>query len=82
MALLGAVAEADDPVAAALEVVGDLLDRLGRDLGDPLVLAMLQPVEQEPVPGVEEELAGHGDGEVAVLLLDQQHGCGRHASRR
>ena len=29
-------------------------------------------ISERPVPGVEEELAGHGDGKIAVLLLDQQ----------
>ena len=69
---VGAVAEPDHPVAAALEVVGDLLDRLRGDLGDARVGRALQLPQQQIVPGVEQELPRHVTAEVAVRLLDQQ----------
>jgi hypothetical protein len=72
MALVGAVTEADHPVGAALDVIGDLRERLGGDLRDARIARTRERREQQAMPGVEIELARHGVGVVAIGLLDEQ----------
>ena len=71
LGLVGAQAQAQNPLCRVVLVVLDLLDRLVRDGGQGLVLGGLQRrVELVLVEG-EQQLAGDGLPEVTVLLLDQ-----------
>ena len=54
-------------------MISHLLDRLGRDLGEARVCGPLQGLQIGVHERRVEQLAHHGDGEVAVRLLDQQH---------
>jgi hypothetical protein len=71
-AFLGPVAEPHHPVAAAAQVIVDLLQRLRRDPGDPRVGRARQAREQQVVEHVEIELARDRHREVAVRLLEEQ----------
>ena len=59
-------------MAAALQVIGDLLDRLVRDLRDTGVRRPVQLAQEKIVPGVEQKLPRHGESEIAVLLFEKQ----------
>jgi hypothetical protein len=72
VAFVAAVAEADDEVGGALEVVGDFLHGLPGDLGDPGVGGGGEGLEELVVEGVEEELAHQRVAEVAVRALDEE----------
>ena len=72
VALVAAVAEADDEVGGAFEVVGDLLGGLGGDLGDAGVGGGGQRLQELVVQGVEQELAHQRLAEVAVRALDEE----------
>ncbi|MNE43932.1 hypothetical protein D3C80_1381310 [compost metagenome] len=72
VALFGAVAQALDPLAGAAQVIGDFFQALGSDTGNAFVAGLAQAVQHLEVPGIEEELLGHGHGEVAIGLFDQQ----------
>ena len=57
-----------------VEMVGDFLDRLGGDLGDPRRRVDAdQAFEKLDVPGVEQELPHQRHAEIAVRPLDEQH---------
>src|SRR3546814_19547433 len=55
-----------------LLVIGDFLHRLGGDGGDGFVVRGREALEQQLLPGREEELPRHRLGEIAVGLLDEQ----------
>ena len=69
--LLGAVAEAQHPLARVVVVVGHLLGGLGRDRGEHEVAAALERGVQLGLPGREHEQPRHGDPEVLLRALDQ-----------
>ncbi len=73
MAFLGPVAQPHHQVGRALQVIGHLLARLGRNLGHARVRRSRQPLQQLVVPGVEQELPHQRMAEIAVrTLADQQ----------
>ena len=54
-------------------VIGHFLRRLGGNRGERGVLAVRERLEIRMREGREQQLPDHGDGEIAVRLLDQQH---------
>ena len=53
-------------------MVSDFLDRLGREFAQESVARLGQPLQQQMLPGREQQLPGNRPAEVAVRLLDQQ----------
>ena len=72
MRLGGTVAQPDRPQCTVVEVVRRLLDRLGRDPGQPLVVARGQLLVQRPLVRRQEQQLRDGDREVAVRQLHEQ----------
>ncbi len=72
MALLGAIAQPHDPFPGTAQVIADLLEGLGGNIGRALVGGAAQRLQLVVVEGVEEELTGDGVAIVPVRELDQQ----------
>jgi len=72
MALVAAVAQANEPVARVAPVIARLFSRLLRERGELRVVAEREPLELGQCGGVEEHLAHDRLREVAVRLLDEQ----------
>src|SRR5229473_1163595 len=72
MALLGAVAQPDGPLAGVANVIGELLRALGGDGCERCVLRARQRLEIRMRAGRIEQLAQDRNGEIAVGLLDQE----------
>src|SRR5215467_1719055 len=70
--LVSAVAEADHEVHRAVEMVGNFLDRLCRDLRHSGVGRPCQLLKQKMMPGVEQELPHQRLAEITVRTLEQK----------
>ena len=72
MALVGAVAQSDHPIGAALDMIANLLERLGSDFTDASVARATELKKEESMPHVEIELASNGIGVVAIRALHEE----------
>ena len=70
--LFGTITEPDYPFAAPAQVVGYFLERLAGNRCQSLVVALTQCLQEEIMPGVEQEIAGNRMGKIAIGLFDQQ----------
>ncbi len=67
--------QAQHPLGAVVPVVVHFLDGLGGDAGQGGVGGLRQPAVELELVVADDELAGDGDGEVAVRLLEDRRGA-------
>jgi hypothetical protein len=75
MRLVGTVAHPHGPSGREAQVVVSLLECLGGDTRQRVVVGFGQVLPERHLVGIEEELAKYGVGKIAVGLLDEQQIC-------
>src|ERR1700761_8536986 len=71
MTFFGAVSQPDQTAAAVMQVIADLLHRLGGDRRQAWINAGGQARIQLPLKGIDQYLTHNGLSEIAVWLLGQ-----------